>query len=74
MQIMELRDFFENFNLFQESLENSRLIADLARKIGVTVKYPTDEEKEDIGMANAMRKGRTGEFIDTEDFLQKISR
>jgi len=64
----------ETIVLQSNSKENLRLIADLARKIGVTVKYPTDEEKEDIGMANAMRKGRTGEFIDTEDFLQKISR
>jgi len=51
-----------------------RLIADLARKIGVSVKYLTEEEKENIGMVNAIKNGRTGEFVPTEDFLQRISK
>jgi hypothetical protein len=64
----------ETIILNSNSKENLRLIADLARKIGVNVKYLTDEEKEDIGMVNAIKKGRTGEFVDTENFLQKIGK
>jgi len=64
----------ETIVLNSNSKENLRLIADLARKIGVSVKYLTDEEKEDMGMVNAIKKGRTGEFVDTEDFLQKIGK
>jgi hypothetical protein len=64
----------ETIILNSNSKENLRLIADLARKIGVNVKYLTDEEKEDIGMVNAIKKGRTGEFVDTENFIQKIGK
>ena len=64
----------ETIVLNSNSKENLRLIADLARKIGVSVKYLTDEEKEDMGMVNAIKKGRTGEFVNTEDYLQKIGK
>jgi hypothetical protein len=64
----------ETIVLNSNSKENMRLIADLARKIGVSVKYLTDEEKEDRGMVNAIKKGRTGEFVNTEDYLQKIGK
>jgi hypothetical protein len=64
----------ETIVLNSNSKENLRLIADLARKIGVSVKYLTDEEKEDRGMVNAIKKGRTGEFVNTEDYLQKIGK
>ena len=64
----------ETIVLNSNSKENMRLIADLARKIGVSVKYLTDEEKEDMGMVNAIKKGRTGEFVNTEDYLQKIGK
>ena len=64
----------ETVVLHSNSKENMKLISDLARKIGVTVKYLTDEDKEEIGMVNAIKKGRTGEFVDTEDFLEKLSK
>lgn len=64
----------ETIVLNSNSKENLRLIADLARKIGVNVRYLTDEEKEDMGLVNAIKKGRTGEFVDTEGFLQKIGK
>jgi len=64
----------ETLLLNSKSKENLRLIADLARKIGVSVKYLTDEEKEDIGLFNAIKTGRTGEFIDTDKFLQNLSK
>ena len=62
----------ETILLQSTSKENLRLIAELARKIGVSVKYLTDEEKEDVGMVNAIKKGRTGEFVNTEDFLERL--
>ena len=64
----------ETIVLKSNSKENLLLIAELARKIGVSVKYITDEEKEDIGIINAIKKGRTGEFVDTDDFIQKLSK
>ncbi len=68
MQIME------TIVLHSNSKENLRLIADLASKIGISVKYLTDEEKEDIGMVSAIKKGRTGEFVDTQDYLERLSK
>jgi len=64
----------ETIVLNSNSKENLLLIAELARKIGVSVKYLTDEEKEDIGIINAIKKGRTGEFVDTDVFIQKLSK
>ena len=64
----------ETLLLNSKSKENLRLLADLARKIGVSVKYLTDEEKEDIGLFNAIKTGRTREFIDTDKFLQSLGK
>ncbi len=64
----------ETVILHSNSRENMKLITELARKIGVTVKYLTDEEKEDIGMALAIKEGRTGKFIDTDQFVEKLSK
>ena len=64
----------ETIVLHSNSKENLRLIADLASKIGIKVKYLTDEEKEDIGMVNAIKKGRTNEFVDTEDYLERLDK
>ena len=58
--------------LNSESKANLKLITDLAKKIGVSVKYITYEEKEDIGMLKAIKKGRTKKYIETESFLKKL--
>lgn len=62
----------ETLLLISKSKENLKLLADLAKKIGVSVKYLTNEEKEDIGLLNAIKTGRTGELIDTDKFLQNL--
>jgi len=64
----------ETVVLNSNSKADLKLITDIARKIGVSVKYLTDEEKEDLGLLNAINKGRTGEFVDTEDFIGKLSK
>lgn len=45
---------------------------DLAKKIGITVKYLTEEEKEDIGLFQAIKDGRTGKYVNTDNYLQKL--
>ena len=64
----------ETVVLHSNSKANLKLITDMARKIGVTVKYLTDNEKEDIGLVNAIKKGRTGKFVDTDSFIEKLSK
>lgn len=48
------------------------MLTDLAKKIGITVKYLSEEEKEDIGLLQAVKEGRTGKYINTDDYLQKL--
>jgi hypothetical protein len=49
-----------------------KMLTDIAKKIGITVKYLTEEEKEDIGLLKAIKEGRTGKYINTESYLQKL--
>ena len=51
-----------------------KMLTDLAKKIGIKVKYLSEEEKEDIGMFQAIKEGRTGKHIDTESYLQKLKK
>ena len=64
----------ETVVLVSNSKNDLKMITDLAKKIGVTVKYLTEDEKEDIGMISAIKKGRTGKFVDTDKFLEKLGK
>ena len=57
-----------------KSKADMKLLADLAKKIGVKVKYLTEADKEDIGMLNAINTGRTGEQLSTENFLKNLKK
>lgn len=43
----------------------------LAKRMGLKAKYMTISEIEDLSLANAMKKGRTGKFVDTQKFLKE---
>ncbi len=58
--------------LKSNSKSELKLLTDLAKKIGIQVKYLSESELEDLGMLNAIKKGRTKEFVDTDDFIKKI--
>lgn len=64
----------ETIVLQSDSEENLQKILDLAHRIGVSVKVLSDEELEDIGMVQAIQEGRTGDYVNTEDFLQRLNR
>jgi hypothetical protein len=49
-----------------------KIFTELAHKLGIKLKHLSVEQIEDIGLALAMKKGRTGEYIDTEKFLKKL--
>lgn len=55
-----------------KSKTDLKLLADLARKLGIKVKYLTEEEKEEIGLMSAIDQGKTGEYVDTGDFVKKL--
>ena len=55
-----------------ESAGDIKLIAEIAKKMGLKAKILSEEEKEDIGMLNAIKKGRTKKHIDTESFILNL--
>jgi len=62
----------ETVILNSESKSDIKLLLDLAKKIGITARVITESELEDIGLANAIKQGRTKEYIDNEVFLKKF--
>lgn len=58
--------------LNSDSKSDMKLLLDLARKIGIRARVITESEMEDIGLTNAIKQGRTNEFIDNEAFLKKL--
>ena len=55
------------------SKENLDLIILLAQKLGVEVSVLSEQAAEDIALAAAIKNGRTGEIIDTDDFLKELN-
>jgi len=64
----------ETVVLKSESKENLKLLTDLARKIGIKVKFLTKEEAEDMGLSSAILTGRTGEYVDTDVFIESLKK
>lgn len=64
----------ETVVLKSDSKENLKLLTDLARKIGIKVKFLTKEEAEDIGLLSAILTGSTGEYVDTDVFIESLKK
>lgn len=62
----------ETLLLQSESKKDLKMFAELAKKVGLKTYSVSKEEMEDIGLAKAMKKGRTGEYINTAAYLKKI--
>lgn len=60
--------------LQSKSEANLKLLGTMAKKIGVEVQFITAEEFEDTALLNAMEKGRTKKYINTEKFIQKLKK
>jgi hypothetical protein len=54
------------------SKTNLKLLSELARKLGITVKKLSPEEIEDLGLGAAILEGKTGEYTDTDEFIKKL--
>ena len=55
-----------------DSGKDIKLLADIAQKMGLSVKLFTEDYVEDFAMAKAIIQGKTGELIDTNNFLSSI--
>jgi len=64
----------ESAILTTSSKKDLQLLLILAKKMGVNGKILSKEQLEDLGLKNAIKKGGTGKFADTEKFLQKLNK
>lgn len=62
----------ETVVLKSNSSESLNLLIKLAEKLGIEVSILSKESTEDIALANAIKTGRTGQNIDTANFLKQI--
>ena len=58
--------------LHTDSIKDLKLILQLAKKLGISARKLSREEIEDYGLSNAISEGMTGEYIDTDDFLNEL--
>ena len=65
-------EVMETLLLQSNSKEEIKLLASLANKMGLKAKVIKNDFLEDIALANAMQKEKTGEYIDTESYLKKL--
>lgn len=62
----------ETLVLKSETKSELKIIADLAKKLGIKTRYFSEEEKEDIGIVNAIKQGNVGRYVDTDEFIKKL--
>ena len=58
--------------LSSESESDLQLLIELANKLGMKTQLLTEEDAEDLAMVYAIEKGKTGEYVDTQDFLKSL--
>jgi hypothetical protein len=58
--------------LSSESDADIKLLIELANKLGIKAKILTEEDAEDLAMVYAIEKGKTGEYVDTQEFIKGL--
>ncbi|MGC9331961.1 MAG: hypothetical protein ACP5DZ_08825 [Bacteroidales bacterium] len=58
--------------LNSDSKSDLKLLINLAKKLGIKAKFLSEEEKEEIGILNAIKQERTGEYVNTDNFVKKL--
>ncbi len=55
-----------------KSKSDLKALIEIAKKLGIMVRYLTEEEKEDIGLIYAMKQGQTKKYVNTDSFVKKL--
>lgn len=58
--------------LHTDSDQDLKLIIQLAKKLGISTRRLSKDEIEDYGLSLAISQGKTGEYIDTDEFLNEL--
>ena len=62
----------ETLILTGEKKAEMNLIIEIARKFGIKTRKLSIEDIEDIGLIMAIKNGETGEYINTDTFVESI--
>lgn len=59
-----------------KSKKKIELIAELAENLGLNVRreHPKNDEEEEKAMINAMETGKTGEYVNSDIFLEQLKK
>lgn len=58
--------------LSSEKEGDLRLLLELATKLGIKARLLDEEEAEDMAMVRAIDEGRTGAYVDPDEFLDQL--
>ena len=64
----------ETLILTGDKKSEMNLIGEIARKFGIKTRKLSMEDMEDIGLLKAIKDGETGEYVNTNEFLDSIRR
>lgn len=62
----------ETIVISSESKSNIKLLKDLAKKLGDSVKTLSNEQLEDLTFGQMLQKAETGNLVDESDVLKKL--
>ena len=55
-----------------DSKEDLKSLSELAKKLGIKVKFLSEDDAEDMGLLAAIRKGRSKKYVDPDQFLKRL--
>ena len=58
--------------LNSESKKDINLLIKIALKMGIQTRKMTTQEKEDLAIGFAIKKGKKNQFVDTNDFVKEL--
>ncbi|WOK07871.1 hypothetical protein RT717_04420 [Imperialibacter roseus] len=58
--------------LSSDSDSDMKLLIELANKLGIKTKILSKEDAEDLAMVYLIEDAKTGEYVDTEDFINNL--
>lgn len=64
--------YMETIVISSESKSNIKLLKDLAKKLGDSVKTLSNEQLEDLTFGQMLQKAETGNLVDESEVLKKL--